>query len=458
MQTSHPDDAAFAAAQAKAAVARLGDDVGLEVELGHALAWMQDFAGDYPEELRTAQGVMKLAEANPGAPQAMELALETLGSAQLVSGHKAEALETERRRLAQAIAIYGPEHPQVAFIADNLADAEAQNGFSAAARDHLVSAIALEEKLYGKDSSYALLSYLHLAFNRLNAGDPAEALEAAEHAARIQSGRPLTAGAANIHFLAAAALQALGRIDEARRRFEESLAVVRQFRTASGSSQEAQIANALADLLIDAGKLREARALVEPERAAAEAALRDGTATGYTAETFYELGRLAAAQGRLAEARSLIERELPLERDNGADTSESLTHELALAELELRSAPAAALARLERICALPLPAPGVDKSARIGSGRASCSPARSGRTGRNPERARRLAAQSRDGYAARGARFAEEQAAAEKWRASNLRAAMNLHLRSLGGGVRSARSRPWSGFKSRAVDSAPDPL
>ena len=414
VQSSRPDDAAFAAQQAKAAAARLPSDVLLQVELGHALSWQQDFAGDYVGELRSAEEVVALAERAPENSQAMEIALETLGAAQLRVGHKAEALKTERRRLALAIARYGDEHPQAAFIEDDLGDAESQNGLSAAAREHLMHAIALDEKLYGKESSYALLAYEHLAFTRFNAGDPAEALAAAEHAAHIMSHQPITANNANIGFLAGLSLQALGRIDEARRRLEQSLELAKSIRPSEVSLQAIQIANALADLLIDDGKITEARKLVEPERALAEASIKDGTATGYTAETLVELGRLAAADGHLAQARRLIERALPLERDDGADNAESLTHELTLAEIERRDAPAAALARLERICALPLPAPGVDDL--VDRDRANLLLART--LWANPKeraRAKSLGQAARDGYAARGPGFVKQRKAAEQW-------------------------------------------
>jgi len=413
LSTARLDDALVHIQQAQAAVARLGDDLELRVLLGRLLSIQASLAGRAQDGLRLGEEDVALAEKLPANSEFLGLALENLGQMQINTAHNAQARRTFERELPLVVARHGADSALAATAELNLANAEIALRRNASARAHLTHAISVMEKNSPRGNGQIVGAYQSLGYTDL-VGDPARALTSFEHA--VQVARQLgneTDELPSAMRDAATALQALGRLDDARREFEDAYALALKHNPAADNPELRDISNGLADVLSDLGKKKDAHRVLEPARLALEQAppgTQLGPADGYT---LFELGRAAAAEGRRADAERLIARSLPLMHDGDADTPESITYELTLAELE----------RAERLFALPPPEAGVDD--RVDRDRTQFLLAQARLAAkRHPSReevqaARRLAEQARDRYAARGARYKTEHDAVVKWLAAH---------------------------------------
>ena len=416
--SSRMEDAAVDAQQAQAAVSRLTDTY-VQFRLANALAIVAQYLGHDEEALLQAGQAVAFAEKDPTDALSLIDALNRLGSVQMNTGRYTKSLATQERAYALAVAQYGAEHQYAADAERSLAASEVELRRTTSARDHMRHAITVMEREYGPRSTYMVEAYEYLGLTMFYS-DPAQALVALQHAAEIAAQRTAYVDTAQVAFDIGRTEQLLGRLEEAKKQLESALALGARLDPSPLNPQTIQIANGLADVLLDLGKAKEAHRLLEPARAAVETRREKAPQWTDDAATLFELGRLAQAERRGAEARRLLERSVSLARDAGADTTTSIINELVLAEAELTDEPSAALTRLTRIAALPPPEPGVDDL--VDRDRAHFLLARALVANHDDlPRAHQLAASARDGYAKRGPRFAKEHKAVEQWLAASAR-------------------------------------
>jgi tetratricopeptide (TPR) repeat protein len=409
---SRMEDAALDVQQAQAAVSRVKDSY-VQFRLANALAIFARFQGHDAEALQQAARAVELAHNDPGDVLSLIDALRELGTAQMSAGHYAESLATHERAYALAVVQYGAEHQYAADEERSLAASEVETRRTAAARAHLRHAVAVVEREYGPRSTYVVEAYEYLGLAMFYS-DPAQALVAFEHAAEIAALRTANVDSAQVGYDTGRAEQLLKRLEEGRQKLAQALALSVSLDPSPANPQSIQIANGLADVLLDQGKTKEAHQLLEPARVAVETSHEKAPQWTDDATTLFELGRLAQAEHRVADARRELERSVSLARDSGADTTTSIMNELVLAEVELADAPAAALTRMTRIAALPPPEPGVDDLVDRDGANFLLARALVANQTELP-RAAQLAASARDGYARRGERFAPEHKAVEQW-------------------------------------------
>ncbi len=409
------DSASLALLQAKAASSRVSEDLDVQIQLGELLSMVERYGGDPNEALRIAERTLALAQRAPDHIRGMVEALGELELAQEVTGHHQLATETQRRALGLVRQEYGAEHPATAYREQRLAGGEIQIRRSAEAQMHLLHAIGIFKQAYGEDSISVSEGYIDLGYSALNV-DPARALSWFNLAASLMARRSPNTRTAQLDDYLGSALQALGRLDEARDYLEQGLALAARLDPAPTNPQALQLAIDLGSVLVDLGSTQKARPLLE--RALAEEENNRGT---YIADALFQLGRLESAEGHVGQARRLMERSIPLSRDDGTDTIDSIDRELSLAEVELFEAPAQALARVERIAAIPLPEPEIDDL--VDRDRAHFLLAKARVAAKDPAHdlasALQLAHSAREGYAKRGARFGKQLAEVERWLALN---------------------------------------
>ncbi len=414
----HMQEASRAELLATAAVERVGDDAELHARLELERSVLATSAGDPRAALRHSEEALVWARKVPDNIPLMRMVLDELGGRQNQNIQFHQALQTLEESFNLTVSHYGSEH--AASVRAERALAEVETGIRTLdARKRLQHAISVSERTQGPDSGDVANGLIGLG-NAFVRDDPAQALAAAERAAPYFRSRP---GEYQAEKLAGRALQQLGRFDEAKQRLENALAIAKRADPRPSSPRVIYLSRDIAALLIDMGKLQEARLLLEAVRAAEETS-KDRAAE--SAGTAYGFGLLEAKEGRYEEARREFEHAIEGARTNGADAFRSIDRELALAEVELHDSPHAAFARLTRISALPPPEAEFDDLVdrdRAHFLLAKALLAVNADPARDLESARHLAEQARDGYAARGASFAKQREAVAKWLETNGRAA-----------------------------------
>ena len=155
---------------------------------------------------------------------------------------------------------------------------------------HLVAASRLlAEREYGPRSTYAVEAYGYLGLAMVY-NDPAPALVAFEHAAQIAALRSANVDTAQVDFDTGRADQLLNRLEEGREKLEQALALWVRLDPSPANPQAMQIANGLADVLLDQGKTKEAHRLLDPARAAVETPHEKVPQWTDDATTLFELG------------------------------------------------------------------------------------------------------------------------------------------------------------------------
>jgi tetratricopeptide (TPR) repeat protein len=154
--------------------------------------------------------------------------LNNLAFVQADRGDLKGAVNSERESLEIYRKLFPGDHPEVARIANRLGFFLTQEGAYAEAEKELTDALQMRQRLLGPDHPDVASSLAHLAILQVAAHDYAAALASAEHAARIYRA---TSSAdwkiAITDSVAGGALTGLGRLDEAGKRLEQGLTVLR---------------------------------------------------------------------------------------------------------------------------------------------------------------------------------------------------------------------------------------
>jgi tetratricopeptide (TPR) repeat protein/predicted Ser/Thr protein kinase len=337
------------------------------------LAVLDESAGRYTEASARLTEALTIAEAEygPASPAACAVH-EELGLVQRQTGEYAAALGHTDRALEITRATHGAEHPRLAAILQSKSMVLALIGDDASADAATHEAIRLTERAYGVDSPRLAFMLNDLAVTTCERGGLAEAEPLYRRALALR----LTA-LGREHMLVTTVLYNLGtclageeaRRDEARALFEETLAI-RERLVGEDHPKVAFPLLGLAGLALEVGGLDEAERLYRRALKIREKSL--GAEHSRLSYPLAGLAKVALARERPRDAAPLAERALRL-------------HEKATSEVK-------ELAEDRFLVARAL-AP---------------DPAQSGR-------ARSLAEQAREGFAAGGAATAKELAQVDAW-------------------------------------------
>ena len=258
---------------------------GSATSLGNVL-WK---SGRLEEAVSLQRSSLASREAALGANHpALAIPLGNLGVALTSLGRDDEARVAWTRALALIRANYPANHPNIAVISANLAGLESAAGDHAAARDHLLAAIAVAREALGEHPDTALMLQA-LAGAQIALGDLAGADAAIEEALAMTAH---TVGddhsnAAAIRVTLAELRRAQGRGDEARAELARALALAER----AFGPDHARVAEVLAAIADEAEARRDFPAAIAAlERAVAIAGRGDASAR--------ERGRLHFALAR----------------------------------------------------------------------------------------------------------------------------------------------------------------
>lgn len=334
---------------------RLGRS-GLEAALQARLAMALANSGEAGRAVAPARRALALqqaqalaAKAEPGSgpaaprelagltrgPTALADALDTLGFVLSRTGAHDEARQHLQQGLALRRQHLGPQHLQIAVSLHHLGMLESARGAPEAAEPWLRQALAMKQALLRAPHPSLLNTLQQLASTLAGQQrlDEAEALLRDLLAQRRALFGALTAPVGTTLNELAGVLQDAGRLTEAIATYREAIAVDE---TVHGrqSTATAVVINNLGTALEDAGD------------AAAEAAFRESLATRrarlpaddlVVARAEHNLGRWLLRQGRLDEARGLLQQALATRRAKLAPgQGDRVDSELLLAELALR--------------------------------------------------------------------------------------------------------------------------
>jgi tetratricopeptide (TPR) repeat protein len=302
-----------------------------------------------------------LDDANPTAASAMSWLLDRAGAYQRTHGQSATARPLVERALYIGETAYGPAHPHVATVLNNLAGVLRDLGEPAAARAALERALHIDEAVYGPNHPEVAATLNNLAWAMHDQGEPAAArplLERALHIRETAYGPDHPEVAATLNILALA-LGTLGEPGTARPLLERALRIVE---IAFGPDHPAVAATLhnLAAVLCELSEPSLARPLLERALRIVETAF--GPDHPDVACTLTNLARALRDLGELAAARAFLERALHIDETvYGPDHHQVATilNNLAGVLRDLGE-PAAARAVLERAMHLDQSACGSD--------------------------------------------------------------------------------------------------
>jgi len=408
------DAAANAGVQAQAAVDRLPAEDERRAQLADELSGLYRQTNKFAEARAQAEKAVALAPEKTvfEVNALMELA-ETLE----MTGENPQGLVVASRALKLVRELYGSEHPLSAEHEQMVGVLEAELGDRASARAHYLHAAAVLERALGPDH-LAVASALRSVADSMTASDPKQGLVYAQRSLAICEKAPESQELVNSLAQVGTEELALDHPQAALGMFQRALVVALRVSADPDDLEAAAVRGSLAEVYTAQGKLKLAREMILASLGVEQRVY--GPAHPATAAGLFDLGKLELAEKHYALAHRWVEQSIGPARNQGKDTPDSLERELLLAEIELREDPAAAAARLERIAALPDDAPGKDplfdrERARFLLARALWAERK------EPPRAQQLAAQARDGYAARGEKAAKQREEVETWLANTAR-------------------------------------
>jgi tetratricopeptide (TPR) repeat protein len=359
-------------ARAVAAVDRLGGSGRSRFDLLDSIGGVRETEGRYAEAEATQRQAIAIAQKALG-PNHPDTVRETayLGWTLVQQGKYDEALTLLERAAATQLAMLGPRHVDYAETLSAAGTACERRGDHQKAHEYFALALAIDEPALGPTHERVLVDLLHLGENAARRGAPAEGLPLIDRvlATWLKQFGPRHWYVANAETRRALVLGALGRIDEARASYERAMST---YERVFGPAHilVARVLAEMAHLDLLQGKnvaacARFGRALAIDEQSASQ----DSVDTA-TAATGVGLCDLATNEPE----RALV----PLER--------------ALAIREHHSVMPEKLALTRLALARALWQSGGDRA-----------------------RARQLALQARDGFAAAGRPSERERAQAEDW-------------------------------------------
>jgi tetratricopeptide (TPR) repeat protein len=376
----------------------------------------------HPEGQRWARHAEAALEGVPDGEHLREAAL--LDNTATV--HEAMHAHDEARRLyEQALALreaaLGSDHPQVAASLNDLANVHRATGDLAGAKRLYERAIEIWQQALGPDHPRVATSLNNLAIVLPGLGERAQARLLSERALAIREAalgpnHPQVASSLNN---VATLFQDDGAYEEAKRLQQRALAI---WQAAYGPDHP-RVAAALNNLAIVhqlLGEHDQAKALFSRSLAIAEKTL--GPEHPDVALSLVNLARAEQESGDYERAKALYERALTIQQQvNGPEHPQVPYLLVGLAEVALaQQRPGEALALAQRAVTVRergnAPA-GLLASARFTLARASweAPPA----VGGDPVRARALAEQARDGFAADGQASARDVASVQAWLAAH---------------------------------------
>jgi len=220
-----PDVAAFWVDLARASVARIGTTPVLQIRLDGAAGLLASASGDLNAAVKFHEKALAEGKAAFGDDNGAMTSLETdLGTSLSRAGAYGTAIPHFEHAIALREASVGPDHPDVALILGNLALCYGHMGQHDKARAAFDRVIALREKLYGKNSVLMVAPYDNYAELLGQAGDFARALPMAERAQKLAmvmgTAHPMLHQVMNDH---AVILIEAGKLDEAKAMLDETL-------------------------------------------------------------------------------------------------------------------------------------------------------------------------------------------------------------------------------------------
>jgi eukaryotic-like serine/threonine-protein kinase len=302
---------------AEAALARCGDDPGVQVRFLTSLGIVLSDGGRYGEARDSFERAAALCEAAFG-PFDLQLATahNNLGYVKNRLADYDQARAHHERARAIWEHVLDPDHPSVASSLNNMGEVALEQGRHGEAEVLLERGLAIREQAFRPEHPFIALSLHNLAGVRAGQGRTDEALALHERALAIRLaglGAEHADTAESLNGLGAA-LVALGRLEEGRAQHERALAVTER---ALGVDhvRVAPCANHLGDALCALGLAGPARAQHERALALAERVL--GADHPHTARSLAGLARADLALGRPDVAAQAARRALDIAAQRG---------------------------------------------------------------------------------------------------------------------------------------------
>jgi len=299
-----PEVAGFWVDLARAAIARVGTTLMLQIRLDGVAGLLASASGDLNAAVKFHEKALAEGKAAFGNDNGAMTSLETdLGTSLSRAGAYGKAIAHFEHAIALREASVGPDHPDVALILGNLALCYGHLGQHDKARAAFDRVIALREKLYGKNSVLMVAPLDNYAELLGQAGDFARAIPMAERAHKLAmlvgTAHPMFHQVMNDH---AVILLEAGKLDEARAMIDELLGYEQQ---------------AASTILPQTQEVRARLALVQEAWADAQTWAQKSI-DGYVAAggennpalwgPLTDLAKADVALGKPAEAKPLLER------------------------------------------------------------------------------------------------------------------------------------------------------
>jgi tetratricopeptide (TPR) repeat protein/tRNA A-37 threonylcarbamoyl transferase component Bud32 len=328
--------------------------------------------GELEDTLTYYEGALTLTEEalGPRHPDVAAL-LDNIGGVLHRQGKSEQALAHSRRALALFEEVLGPRHPSVALVLNNVGAMLKEQGELEAALTHYQRALAIFEEALGPRHPNVAALLDNIGTLRLAQGAPEEALSYSRRALAIveETLGPRHPNAANMLNNIGNVLRREGQLEDALAHFQRALAILEETSGPRHPSVAASLHN-IGTVLEDQGKLAEAQTHYQRALASYEEAL--GPRHPDVAHSLVGLADVALVQHEPEAAREHAERAVAIRE--ASETSPDL---LAAARFTLARALWADQAQHER--------------------------------------ARALAQQARDGYAAAGDGVQQDLAEVTQW-------------------------------------------
>ncbi|MCX4242308.1 serine/threonine-protein kinase [Paraliomyxa miuraensis] len=379
-------------------------------------------AGDYEDARALLERALAIREKALGSDHPdVGSSLGNLGKVVCVQGKYEDARDFYERALAIQEKTLGAAHPEVAILLNNLGNVAYLQADYDRARDMYEQALAIKEKEFGPDHPDITAPLSNLGNMAAMQGKYEDAYALHERALAIQE-KALGPDHSNVavsltHLGSAAQMQ--GKHEVARELYERALAV-REKALGPDHSDVARPLSGLGSVAVFQGRYEDARELYERALAIREKAL--GPDHPSVAASLSSLGNVASRQGAYEEAREYHERALAIqEKALGPDHPDVAYTLTGLGEALLGLAkPADALTPLERALTIRTThevQPALLAATRFALARALwIAPAAQGR---DRPRARTLAEQAHDAYAALGDAKKTERTEVQAWLAKH---------------------------------------
>jgi len=304
---------------ARTSAARVGADAQLEQRLLQIEGLLAAATGDLQAAVAAQQRALAIAERALGETNpALWSDLEVIGVTLAKSGAWAQAIPPLERALGLRQAAVGNEHPDLAAVLTNLGAAYAKTDQPDKARAAYEKALSIRERADGPRNPMLILTLNNMADAMTKAKDHQNALHYVERG-RLLALEMLGKAAPMYHAIStthAEALYAAGRAAEAKKEYDEVLALEDQHK----SPFLAHTLASRAELALDGKRWSEAADFEARSIATFEVA--SGKDSPDLFRPLAGMGQAKLGQGKPAEARSYLERALAIGTRSGMGANE----------------------------------------------------------------------------------------------------------------------------------------